>query len=85
MFPKWPPFSRQSKLKVFTACFYYVSHGNTTTTLGAVMKTPSENLELYNYLLRQTENVHDMKTMQTESPRHFDIFNLALTDFRKMF
>ena len=49
------------------------------------MKTPSKNLELYDYPLWQTENVHDTKTMQAESPRHFDIFSLALTEFRKMF
>ena len=85
MFPKWPPILRQGTLKVFTARFYYVSHGNATTTLGAAMKKLSENLELYNYPLRQSENVHDTKAMQAESLRHFDVFNLPLTEFRKMF
>ena len=47
------------------------------------MKTPRENLKLYNYPARQTESVHDTKTMQAESPRHFDIFNLALIDLGK--
>ena len=67
------------------ARFYYVSHGNAATTFGAAMKRPSENLELYNYPVRQTENVHDTKTMQAESPRHFHICNLVVTEFRKMF
>ena len=52
---------------------------------GVAMKRPSENLELYSYPLRQTENVHDTKAMQAESPRLFDICNLVLTEFKKMF
>ena len=41
---------------------YYVNYGNATTTRGAAMKRPSVNLELHNYALRKTENLHDTKT-----------------------
>ncbi|MCV6630749.1 MAG: hypothetical protein OIF50_12930, partial [Flavobacteriaceae bacterium] len=49
-------------LKVFTARFYYVSHDNATTTCRAAMKRPLENLEVYNYPHRQTEDLYDTKT-----------------------
>ena len=42
--------------------FYYVSYGNATITRRGAIRRPLENLEVYNYPHRQTENLHDTKT-----------------------
>ncbi|MCV6628656.1 MAG: hypothetical protein OIF50_02230, partial [Flavobacteriaceae bacterium] len=49
------------RLKVFTACFYYVSHGNGLITC---YEGTFRELELYNYPHWQTENLWDTKTSQ---------------------
>ena len=62
---------------MFTARFYYVSHDNTTITCRAAMKRPLENLEVYNYPHRQTEN----KPRARESSI---VASLVLTEFGKV-
>ncbi|MCV6631641.1 MAG: hypothetical protein OIF50_17475, partial [Flavobacteriaceae bacterium] len=47
---------------LLTARFYYVSYGNATITHKAATRRPLENLEVYNYLHWQIENLHDTKT-----------------------
>ena len=42
--------------------FYNVSYGNATITRRAAIRRPLENLEVYNYPHRRTENLHDTKT-----------------------
>ena len=48
-------------VKVFTARFDNVSYGNATITSRAAIRRPLENMEVYNYPHRQTENLHDTK------------------------
>ena len=70
------------KLKVFTARFYYVSYGNATITRRAAIRRPLENLEVYNYPHRQTENIHDTKTnREPETLRSLH----SSSEFTKMF
>ena len=76
---KWP----LCKLKVFTARFYFVSYGNATITHRAAIRRSLENLEVYNYPHRQTENLHDMKT--SREPETFPSLQSIVLNLRKCF
>ena len=71
----------QSKLKVFTARFYYVSHGNATITcyeetlreLGAAKLSPSANRKPLRYETKLRAGASSI------------VACLVLTEFRRMF
>ena len=73
---KWPLW----KLMAFTVRFYYVSYGNSTITRRGAIRRPLENLEVYNYLHRQTFTIRK----QAKSRRPFDLCSLVL-NLRKCF